>query len=757
MALKKKIIISIIIILSILFLITAGFFITFQFAKISYKGAEKGNVLSDVIITRSEKGIPLITASSVDDIFYALGYIHAQDRLNIMEYQRALATGTVSHFMAKPESELLDRLSSIIGFTMEAETLYEKLDSDIKNRISRYTDGVNRIRHTRHLAKIGKNDWTPYDVLSILLMKEWGEAYLANTELLFAFNEIKRDEIAKIFPGNDKFHYYSDDDLQHLYVLQRVRALVEQYIGVFNSGFAVHIDQAMNSADNRSFTAFSYTASYDIYPGWYPVNIKSGDELIYAVTYNGLPFFFTFKKGEDFFTHFSINADSQDFMLLSTRKNNNTYQYNLLGTWKDFKPVRIPQGSDRTVNTLRWITEKGPILSDLISSEKQSDQILCINSVHPGPNYVKILAGAPFEQEPSKLKNLLLSSDSTLKGFLLKTDRNSLKIYSGLVTTPDSGKNVFLNGSLAYKPDFTGVSVSRNITGTDYIGSDLTTGRDIQSLRPAILTTNSLRLNKMISLLPARKIYTENYVQELVADTHSGAAEIFIPLFRQILESTPLTSAKMARIYYNDWDYTTRHKLQAPAIFYTTLNFMIDETFRDEFGNDTDTLLKNVHLIYDDFYQVFNKNQAAVFDNIKTDQIETRETVFDKAFLISMRYLNRKKGPLMENWKWGELNRGFYKIPNITSNLYSRFFILDEIPANGAPDSLYLTSFSPEFKPLTATALTGFMADDKFSFKMNYAYSSSILSDFYYGRIHRVQSDSSRGSDASYEIVIKPM
>lgn len=35
----------------------------------------------EVIIDRSDKGIPEIKASCIEDVFFALGYIHAMDRL----------------------------------------------------------------------------------------------------------------------------------------------------------------------------------------------------------------------------------------------------------------------------------------------------------------------------------------------------------------------------------------------------------------------------------------------------------------------------------------------------------------------------------------------------------------------------------------------------------------------------------------------------------------------------------------------------
>ncbi len=756
MSLKKKIIISIAVFISIILLTITGFLITYQFNKISYNKTEHGIVLSDIVITRTEDGVPQITVSDEGDLFFALGYVHAQDRLNMIEYQRALATGNASLFINGQDGELLNRLASIIGFTLEAESVYEKLDDTTKKRITRYAEGINHIRHTRHLTKIGKTDWTPYDVLSLLVMKEWADAYLSNTEILFPFNESKKNLLIKTFPSPEKFSFYKDDESQYIYIVQRTRVLIERYIGKFNNGFAAYVPSSLNPADDRSFCAFSYTSDYNIYPGWYPVNIRTENTQFSAITFNGLPFFFSYKKDNSFFSHFSIEADSQDFHLFTTRKNDNDYQYNMRGVWKNFNPVRIPDGADRSLHTIRWVTEKGSILSDLIASEKKSEKILCINSVFPGPNYIILIAGAPFETDNFKLKNLILSSDSSLKGFLLKTDKEAFKIYTGFVSSPDNDRKVLTDGSFNVKPEFRKIVMTKNITDADYIGSDLTTVKDIPVLRTGSIITNYLKLARIQELLPAKQMYTEEAINEIINDTHSQAAQIFVPLFQQILETAPITSAKMTKIYFNEWDYSSKYKLQAPAIFFTTLYYLIDETFRDEFGNDTDSLLHNSDLIYGDFYQIFTKNLTGVFDNIKTDQIETRETIFDKAFLKSLRYLSRKKGPLMDEWKWGDLNQNYYKIPNITNSIFSIFFKMDQIPANGSSDSLYCSVFGQDFSPVSATSLTGVMADNSFRFRMNYGYSSSLVSKFYYGKTERAKFDSQSGSEGSYKQTILP-
>ena len=55
----------------------------------------------NVIIKRNEFGVPKIEAKNQEDMFFAIGYTHASDRLFQMDMIRRLATGRLSEVMGK--------------------------------------------------------------------------------------------------------------------------------------------------------------------------------------------------------------------------------------------------------------------------------------------------------------------------------------------------------------------------------------------------------------------------------------------------------------------------------------------------------------------------------------------------------------------------------------------------------------------------------------------------------------------------------
>ncbi|MGB2840089.1 MAG: penicillin acylase family protein, partial [Actinomycetes bacterium] len=51
---------------------------------------------ADVSVHRDERGIPTIVAESSDDLFFAQGFVHAQDRFWEMDVRRHITSGRLS-------------------------------------------------------------------------------------------------------------------------------------------------------------------------------------------------------------------------------------------------------------------------------------------------------------------------------------------------------------------------------------------------------------------------------------------------------------------------------------------------------------------------------------------------------------------------------------------------------------------------------------------------------------------------------------
>jgi len=68
-----------------------------------------------VDVRRDEQGIPTLVAKSEHDALFALGFVHAQDRLWQIEFNRRLASGRLSEVLG-PSALPTDRFLRTLGF-----------------------------------------------------------------------------------------------------------------------------------------------------------------------------------------------------------------------------------------------------------------------------------------------------------------------------------------------------------------------------------------------------------------------------------------------------------------------------------------------------------------------------------------------------------------------------------------------------------------------------------------------------------------
>ncbi len=95
-----------------------------------------------VQIIRDVDHVPHIRASNEADAHFALGYVHAQERLWQMEFQRRVAWGRLSEF-AGPDTIETDRLMRTLGMGRAAADSWPRLAPEARSAIESYVAGIN--------------------------------------------------------------------------------------------------------------------------------------------------------------------------------------------------------------------------------------------------------------------------------------------------------------------------------------------------------------------------------------------------------------------------------------------------------------------------------------------------------------------------------------------------------------------------------------------------------------------------------------
>ena len=95
-----------------------------------------------VRIERDEHGIPTIVAANERDATFALGYVHAQDRLWQMEMNRRIAAGRLAEVLGDPALDT-DKFLRTVGIARTAQSIYKNLDAEHRDLLDAYAAGVN--------------------------------------------------------------------------------------------------------------------------------------------------------------------------------------------------------------------------------------------------------------------------------------------------------------------------------------------------------------------------------------------------------------------------------------------------------------------------------------------------------------------------------------------------------------------------------------------------------------------------------------
>ena len=155
---------------------------------------ELQHLQGSVTVRYDERGVPHIRAENDTDLYRALGYVHAQDRLFQMEVLRRLARGELAEVLG-PKLLDTDKLMRSLRIRERAETYLANLDKQSPSFIAMqaYLDGINQYQDSHakpvefDVLGIPKRPFTAQDTISIAGYMAYSFAAAFRTEPLLTF------------------------------------------------------------------------------------------------------------------------------------------------------------------------------------------------------------------------------------------------------------------------------------------------------------------------------------------------------------------------------------------------------------------------------------------------------------------------------------------------------------------------------------------------------------------------------------------
>ncbi len=170
----------------------------------------------EVSVQRDVLGIPTITADNTHDLFYAQGFVHAQDRFWEMDFRRHVTSGRVSELFGKSQLAT-DKFLRTLGWHDIAEKEVDALDPKVRSYYEAYADGVNAYlkdhkgaEASLEYAVLGLQNpdyeiepWTAADSVAWLKAMAWDLRTNIDdeTDRALAAPNFTSDEIASLYPA----------------------------------------------------------------------------------------------------------------------------------------------------------------------------------------------------------------------------------------------------------------------------------------------------------------------------------------------------------------------------------------------------------------------------------------------------------------------------------------------------------------------------------------------------------------------------
>lgn len=178
---RRVLLVLLVLLLVIAFIVTGAglYLIRRPFPQINGPLAVAG-LQASVEVIRDRWGVPHLFAQNEHDLFFAQGFVHAQDRLWQMEFNRRVSSGRLSEIFGAT-TLATDRFVRTIGLRRAAEAEWTVQDPEAKAAGEAYAAGVNafiamargRLPIEFALLRFAPEPWSPVDSLAYAKLMAW--------------------------------------------------------------------------------------------------------------------------------------------------------------------------------------------------------------------------------------------------------------------------------------------------------------------------------------------------------------------------------------------------------------------------------------------------------------------------------------------------------------------------------------------------------------------------------------------------------
>ena len=334
-----------------------------------------------VAVVRDAAGIPTIRAQSTRDLYTALGFVHAQDRLFQMDQQRRLVQGRLSEVFG-PKALTTDRALRTLGLYRYAAATVPLISSEFMGVLDAYAAGVNAFLNSHQQLPIEftllgyrPDPWQPTDSLAMgkLLALQLSGNY--RRELLRArlAQRLNGDQVNELFPKYPKEAPVTLAKLAELtrdQPLERMLAELPEAVGPKHASNNWVVDGA-HSVTGKPLLANDPHLDYAAPIIWYLARLEASNLTLVGATMAGGPLVILGHNGQIAWGYTTTDADVEDvFVEKLDPADPGRYLTPQGSTPFELIKEQIPVKGRAPEPLVIRITRHGPVISDLANNDQ---------------------------------------------------------------------------------------------------------------------------------------------------------------------------------------------------------------------------------------------------------------------------------------------------------------------------------------------------------------------------------------------------
>jgi len=703
--LRKALIIAGSVLLALVLLLTSVSIVLIQKSFTPVDGVvELKGLKAEVKIYRDSWGVPHIYADNEDDLFFAQGYVQAQDRLWQMELHRRMGSGTLSEVFGESTLDV-DKFSRAVGLRRWAAASYMSLNPALQGVLQSYCKGVNAFIGADNddlpleftILGFKPADWDPTDSLTVSELIAWGlgknwEVELTRGRLVQKLGEEKAGQLLAPYP--DSSPLVVPPELMACALGTQVASGLHQGSDCLGSNNWVVDGQ--KTVTGKPLLANDPHLSVMMPSIWYETGLHGAGFEVVGVSLPGCPLINIGRNRDISWGVTNLPADTQD-LFIEKLNPANSLQYEYKGEWKNLlvieESIKI-RGRGEAEKLQVRITQHGPLMDNVFKGLEQplalqwagysnSRLLESVYYLDKAGNWDEFHDALQYWDVPSQ--NIVYADKDGNIGYQSTGLIPIRKKGQGTVPVPGWTGDYDWTGIIPYKelPSVLNPSTHFIVTANNKVVSDNYSYFMTYDWSPPY------RAQRITDLLKAKDKLSVKDFRDIQADVYDIPASIFTPYLLNI--SARNSQEKQALVILAAWDFNDRADDPAPAIFHVFYVKLLKNTLEDELGVKlfSDYLRAmggsgDVHAVF--MTGIMKDSNSPWFDNINTGVKETRDDIVKQSLDDALDEMTNKFGAYQEKWKWGTLHGTQFK------HVLGRIPVLDSIFSRGpvpTPGSRY--------------------------------------------------------------------